>query len=145
MATVGSGASGFASRDLGQIQRHGAVPGLHIVEIGDVDRQVLLDQLVTERDPQRLEPRPRLIIGADAVRPDEEHEIRHRRRAPSGVSACWTCIISRAIASTTGLCLGWISGESSIIENDGPRGWIFTELFVHSITMGRRQVPLGPL
>jgi hypothetical protein len=55
------------------------------------------------------------------------------------------CIISLAIANTTGLDRGWIKGESSIIEKVGPFGCSFTELPEHSSTIGLRQVPFGPL
>ena len=69
-----------AAGELGRLQRHRAIPGLHVVEVGDLDREVLLDQLVTEGDSQRLEPRAGLIIRADPVRADEEDEVRDGRR-----------------------------------------------------------------
>ena len=57
----GSGAEFMAYAQLGpkrrfqrQIQWHRAVPGRQVVEVGDIDRQVLFDQLVAERDTQRL-------------------------------------------------------------------------------------------
>jgi hypothetical protein len=49
------------------------------------------------------------------------------------------------MASTTGLDRGWINGESSSMEKVGPWGWSFTVLPEHSSTIGRRQVPFGPL
>ena len=49
-------------------------------KFGDVDDQVLLDQLVTEGDPQRLQPPAGLVIGADAVRADQEDQVRDGRR-----------------------------------------------------------------
>ncbi len=65
--------------------------------------------------------------------------------APSGVPARSIRNISRAMASTIGLDRGWISGESSSMENVCPWGWSFATLPTHSITIGRLQVPLGPL
>jgi hypothetical protein len=57
------------------------VPGLDVVEVGEVDFPVLVGQLVSEGDPERLEPPSGLVIGPDAVGPDEEEDVRDDRLA----------------------------------------------------------------
>ena len=85
----GAGRSVLAGK-LGGFQRRRAVPGRQVVEVRELDGQFLLDQLVSEGDTQRLQPPASLIIGADAVRSDEEDEVRDRRvrRRASPTAGC---------------------------------------------------------
>ncbi len=76
---------GLLDEGVGQA-RGGTVPGLEVVEVGEVDLPVLVGQLVAEGDPQRFEPPPGLVIGADAVGADEEEDVGDDRLAVGGVA-----------------------------------------------------------
>jgi hypothetical protein len=65
--------------------------------------------------------------------------------APSGDSDICTRSSSRAMAMMTGLERGLIIAERSSIENVGPLGRNVTVPSPQSSTIGRRQLPLGPL
>ena len=67
-------------RDQRLLDRNRPVPGRDVVEVRHIHLQVLLDQLVAERDPQRLQLRPKLIVRTDSIWPDEEDEVRDDRR-----------------------------------------------------------------
>ena len=51
-------------------QRDGSVPGGEVIEIGHVDLEILVDELITEGNSQRLEPGSNLVVRTNAVRPD---------------------------------------------------------------------------
>ena len=134
-----------SSRELGPVQRDRTVPGSHVIEVRDT----------RPRDParsarsRRRSPAVRVAPGPDSKggcrpggpgRPGKGRPV-HR----PGVSDCWMCSISLAIASMTGLDRGWIKGERSIIEKVGAVRLELDRVPVHSSTIGRRQVPFGPL
>src|SRR4051794_20683866 len=53
-------------------QGDGSVPGGQVVEVWHVNFEILLDQLVAERDSERLQPRACFVIRPDPVRADQE-------------------------------------------------------------------------
>jgi hypothetical protein len=60
----------------GLFQRDCAIPGGCVVVVGYVDLEILLDQLVAKADTERLQACARLVVGANAVGPNEKHEVR---------------------------------------------------------------------
>ena len=78
-------------------------PGRHVVEIWDIYDHILLDEFVSEGDTQRLQSGTSLVIGTDSVRSNHENQVGNDRRHTSGDPDRSILIISRAMASTTGL------------------------------------------
>jgi len=63
----------------GHFQGDRTVPRREIVEVGDVDDEILFDQLVPKGDSQRLETRASLVVGTDAIGSNQENEVRNGR------------------------------------------------------------------
>ncbi len=56
-----------------------SVPGSEVIEIRHVNLEILVDELVAEGNSERLQPGANLVVGANAVRADEEDEVGHNR------------------------------------------------------------------
>jgi hypothetical protein len=69
------------TREVGELaQRRRTIPLLGVIEVGVVDLHVLIDKFVAERDPQRFEPSPSVVVRTDAIGADDEEDVRDRRR-----------------------------------------------------------------
>jgi hypothetical protein len=63
------------------VNRHGTVPSRDVIKIGNVDRKILIDELVPERDAERFQTRAGLVIGPNAIGPDQKNQVRNGRRS----------------------------------------------------------------
>jgi hypothetical protein len=61
----------------GLFQGNCPIPGSRVVVVGNVDLEILLDQLVAEADAERFQACAGLVVGANAVGTNEKHEVRN--------------------------------------------------------------------
>ena len=119
-----------------------AVPLVGIVEVGEVDLHVLIDELVAEGDPERFEPGAGLVEGADPVGADDEEDVGDGR-GPVGAGSA---LDPDELAGDRGDDRAGPGAEQAgEVEQEkvGPFGWSVAVPLRHSITIGRRQVPFG--